>query len=158
MKVNGIEIDKFVQQYIETALWSSTADQFECEECGEKDYSPEYLPVENGPCYLCRSCGALLPQEGTPTPLDRDFGISDLSEDAIKRCIEDCDDFRKLCADDLSDIEDTQAAHDFWLTRNGHGAGFWDRGLGAVGDRLTANCKPYGEVNPYVGDDGKIHL
>lgn len=39
-----------------------------------------------------------------------------------------------------------RAGHDFWLTRNGHGAGFWDRGLGDLGDRLTEAAKVYGEV------------
>lgn len=38
----------------------------------------------------------------------------------------------------------TSAGHDFYLTREGHGAGFWDRGLGIVGDALTALAKPYG--------------
>ncbi len=37
-----------------------------------------------------------------------------------------------------------QAMHDFALTRNGHGAGFWDRGLGEVGARLTEAAKVYG--------------
>ena len=37
------------------------------------------------------------------------------------------------------------AGHDFALTRNGHGTGFWDRGLGEIGDMLTEECKPYGE-------------
>lgn len=37
-----------------------------------------------------------------------------------------------------------QAMHDFALTRNGHGAGFWDRGLGEVGDRLTEAAKAHG--------------
>lgn len=50
------------------------------------------------------------------------------------------------------------AGHDFWLTRNGHGAGFWDRGLGDLGDRLTELCKTYGEQSPVVGDDGYIYL
>jgi len=27
----------------------------------------------------------------------------------------------------LSDDQIEQAGHDFWLTRNGHGTGFWDR-------------------------------
>ena len=36
------------------------------------------------------------------------------------------------------------AGHDFYLTREGHGAGFWDRGLGIVGDALTYLSKPYG--------------
>lgn len=32
---------------------------------------------------------------------------------------------------------EARAGHDLWLTRNGHGAGFWDRDLGELGDRLT---------------------
>ena len=36
------------------------------------------------------------------------------------------------------------AGHDFALTRNGSGTGFWDRGLGEMGDMLTEECKPYG--------------
>lgn len=48
-------------------------------------------------------------------------------------------------------------AHDFWLTRNGHGVGFWDRGLGKVGSKLTDMAKVYGGVDLYVGDNGKIY-
>jgi hypothetical protein len=48
--------------------------------------------------------------------------------------------------------------HDLWLTRNGHGAGFWDRGLGDVGDKLTAIAKRMGSKSLYVGDDGKIYI
>jgi hypothetical protein len=45
-----------------------------------------------------------------------------------------------------------QAGHDFWLTRNGHGAGFWDRhGLdGPVGEALRASAKAFGEVSLYA--------
>lgn len=59
---------------------------------------------------------------------------------------------------DLEGLSDSQIGHDFWLTRNGHGAGFWDRGLGQRGDRLTKATKPYGEVNLYVGDDGLVYV
>ena len=45
------------------------------------------------------------------------------------------------------------AGHDFALTRNGHGAGFWDRGLGEMGDMLTDECKPYGEHNVILAVD-----
>src|SRR5687768_2848375 len=31
--------------------------------------------------------------------------------------------------------------HNLWLTIMGHGAGFWDRGLGDIGDKLTAVCE-----------------
>lgn len=47
--------------------------------------------------------------------------------------------------------------HDFWLTRNRHGAGYWDRGLGELGDTLTAMAHPYGEASLYWGDDGRLY-
>jgi hypothetical protein len=51
------------------------------------------------------------------------------------------------------------AAHDFILTRNGHGTGFWDSGRWAEpwGDKLTKLCKIYGELHAYAGDDGLIY-
>ena len=45
------------------------------------------------------------------------------------------------------------AGHDFALTRNGHGVGFWDRGLGRIGDMLTSECEPYGEHNVIIEVD-----
>lgn len=58
---------------------------------------------------------------------------------------------------DLSGIEPKQLGHDLWLTRNRHGAGFWDRGLGEIGDKLTELARSYGDVTLYIGDDGKIY-
>lgn len=52
----------------------------------------------------------------------------------------------------------SHAGHDFWLTRAGHGAGFWDGDIGDIGDRLTDASKAAGEVWPYIGDDGLIHF
>lgn len=51
---------------------------------------------------------------------------------------------------DLSGIEPEQLGHDFWLTRNRHGAGFWDRGLGEVGDKLTRLSHGFGGVELYI--------
>ncbi len=50
------------------------------------------------------------------------------------------------------------AGHDFWFTRNHHGAGFWDRGLGAVGDLLTTTAQLFGQCDPVIGDDGKVYF
>lgn len=47
--------------------------------------------------------------------------------------------------------------HDFWLTREHHGVGFWDRGAGPIGERLTQAAHVYGGFDLYVGDDGLIH-
>lgn len=49
-------------------------------------------------------------------------------------------------------------AHDFWLTRNRHGTGFWDRGLGRVGDKLTELAHTCGSRGVYVGDDNLVYF
>ena len=51
--------------------------------------------------------------------------------------IADLEKFITLAGDDLEDMDPGQAAHDFACTRNHLGVGFWDRKLGAKGDRLT---------------------
>lgn len=44
--------------------------------------------------------------------------------------------------------------HDFWLTSQGHGAGFWDRGLGEVGDTLTDSVDGHSDiVGLYLNED-----
>lgn len=52
--------------------------------------------------------------------------------------------------------------HDFALTRNRHGAGFWDRdseGLPRVlGEALTRVCEAFPLVDLYIGDDGKVYF
>ena len=39
-----------------------------------------------------------------------------------------------------------QAGHDFWLTRNGHGAGFWDGDWQKYGEMFTKIAQSFGEV------------
>lgn len=51
-----------------------------------------------------------------------------------------------------------RAGHDFYLTRNGHGAGFWDRGLKTIGERLSEAAKPYGDQSIWPADDGSYFL
>lgn len=90
-------------------------------------------------------------------PLDDNYDTCDIAPDTLAEMVADCEGFQEANADDLADIDDSQAGHYFWLTRNGHGSGFWDRGLGERGDRLTDACKPYGPFDLYVGDDGLVH-
>lgn len=45
--------------------------------------------------------------------------------------------------------------HDFWLTSQGHGAGFWDRGLEEVGDTLTDSLDGYTDIiGLYLNEEG----
>ncbi|MEU6263714.1 hypothetical protein [Saccharopolyspora shandongensis] len=70
---------------------------------------------------------------------------------------DECLDFATGNHSGLYELDPEQCGHDFWLTRNGHGAGFWDRELAVLGERLTAAAKPYGEARLFVGDNGQLH-
>ncbi len=93
-------------------------------------------------------------------PLDDNYGVDDIALEAMANMRADVVGFCEAQAVDLaaSGLSDKQIGHDFWLTRNSHGAGFWDRGIGEVGKRLTDACKTYGSQDMYVGDDGKIYV
>ncbi|RPJ16050.1 MAG: hypothetical protein EHM33_34265 [Chloroflexi bacterium] len=94
--------------------------------------------------------------EGTPM----DGGDLDLSTEAKDQMLDDCANFIAYCEDlelDWFPEGFEQSAHDFWLTRNGHGAGYWDRGLGDLGDKLTEAAKTFGSCDLYIGDDELIY-
>lgn len=93
-------------------------------------------------------------------PLDDNFGIEDLDDSVVRQAIEDCDAFRSSNADTLARLKhsDSQVAHDFWLTRNRHGAGFWDGDYPEPHATTLTDCShAYGSVYLYVGDDGKVY-
>jgi hypothetical protein len=126
-------LSPFCRAYLITALWSSTD--------------------ENG------------------DPLDDKYGLDDLAPATIKQAIADCADFENAQAETLAAAIATgkvkcgpdfdaygRAGHDFWLTRNGHGAGFWDGDWPKpYGRILTDAAHVYGSVDLYVGDDGLIY-
>mgnify|MGYP001610156960 CR=1 FL=1 len=97
-------------------------------------------------------------------PLDVHYGPDDLAPSARAACERDVASFLAVLAEvDVADraaalMSDAHLGHDFLLTRNGHGAGFWDRGNGAVGDILTTWAHTFGEACFYVGDDKMIYV
>ena len=90
-------------------------------------------------------------------PLDSNYCIDDLSVETLTQAQTDCTAFQEKNAALIGDRE-SEAGHDFWLTRNGHGAGFWDGDWPkSVGEKLSAESDLFGEIDLYVGDDGKIY-
>ena len=90
-------------------------------------------------------------------PLDANYGLDDLAPETLATIREDCEAFQRDNADDISNDRE-RAGHDFWLTRNRHGAGFWDGDWPHdAGERLTEAAHAYGSVDLYVGDDGLIY-
>jgi len=91
-------------------------------------------------------------------PFDQNFDISDIDEESLARMVDDCREFQQQHSEHTAGYED-RAGHDFWLTRNGHGAGFWDGDWDEpAATILTDSSRKFGECSLYLGDDGKIHL
>lgn len=85
--------------------------------------------------------------------MDDDYNITDCSQELLRAAQEDCAAFQAAHSEDIaSDLG--LAGHDFWLTRNGHGAGFED---GHWREGLACGARGYGGVNLFVGIDGLIH-
>lgn len=82
-------------------------------------------------------------------PLDERMGVDDISPEQREEIEEDCMGFCEANAEDLeaSGLTAQQIGRCFWLTRNSHGTGFWDQGLGELGDRLSKAARAYGGID-----------
>jgi hypothetical protein len=81
------------------------------------------------------------------------------STESIEQACADRADFVNANAEALEGIDPEQAGHDFYLTRNRHGAGFWDRGLGERGKLLTKASHAYGDATVYFDPETEtLHL
>jgi len=146
IRVEGIELDDFTGQYLRTALWASTVE----------------LPVASGRLIDgCMDVDEEHPLHGISEEdsYDSHFDLNDFTEEAIRAAAADCAKFQGENADDLSSEDPENAGHDFWLTRNGHGAGFWDGDYEeSKGERLTAACEAYGHLHVWVDETGSLHF
>jgi len=113
-------LDKFLNGYVASALWSSDLDNYD---------------------------------------------IDDLAPVTRARMTEDA---TKFMADNANIINAenngfpphgkfAQAGHDFWLTRTGHGAGFWDGDWPISGEVLTRSSEAFQALYLYIGDNGSIY-
>jgi hypothetical protein len=136
IRMTTFDVEHELEQYLETALWSTNADHLD----------PEGT--------------------GAAGQLEDHFEASDIAPDSIAEARRELTELIESAPEAsqfwLAELGAGQIGHDFWLTRNGHGAGFWDRfarGVGAdFGRQLTELSKPYGTSDAYVGDDGKVHF
>lgn len=120
-------------------------------------------------------------ESGQIREIPADFGFADLAPESLQAIISDCARFQELNESTLQaaydcpgpgdsgfdelrtnpDYSPIQAGRDFLFTRNGHGVGFWDRGLGQVGEDLSAACgwgTPFPEICALLGEDRRVHV
>lgn len=108
------------------------------------------------------TCALWASNDNDDTPLDQNYSEEDIGHGTRLAMEADCKDFYEANNHLWQDYPrredyspDARAGHDFWLTRNRHGAGFWDRGL-EHGDQLTKLAHAFGEFHLFIGDHGTI--
>jgi hypothetical protein len=152
------DLDSFTQGYIEALFFTSEAPGVTTE---------EWQATEDHP-------------EGS---IPGDVGFSDLAPETLAAVIADCAAFQKkkvlalACCQMTEEEREELAEHghgpgwdsesetardlgrDFWFTRNGHGVGFWDKDWPEPWATTLADAaQSFGEVDAYLGDDGKVYL
>lgn len=95
-------------------------------------------------------------------PFDQNYDFGDIAPETIEQSKQDLHDFiQKAMAQGLIGEDDdvmAQLGHDFWLSRNHHGSGFFDGDWGQHGDALQALAGEFKELSPMLGGDGKIYF
>jgi hypothetical protein len=153
MKVRGVVLSDMTVSYLETILWA--------EGCS--------LPVpEDELVNGCKDVDVDHPWYGINESdyLDEHFGIDDFSDESLDRAESDCVEFFNRIEDLIGRARrfanSSHIAYDFWLTRQGHGAGFWDGDYADetddVGDELSKVAAEFGECYIVIGEDGQLHI
>lgn len=103
--------------------------------------------------------------EGNQEPLDHKYDIYDITKRGWKKAREDVEKFVRQIqglegidekVDGEYKLSDDSIGHDFWMTRCGHGVGFWD--LGQLGDDLTKVCEKFGPAHLFeAGNNRHLH-
>lgn len=158
LSAGNIRYKRFIEAYFTAMFWATRLPPFgHCPGCGnEGRVLDREMEFDTGHDYVCAQCSEKQPNE--EPPMEDNYSLDDLSPEFKRKSIEDCINFYNENADDIATGDDERAGHDFWLTREGHGAGFWDGDWDdEIGSRLTDAAHQYGEVYIYVGDDGKIY-
>jgi len=99
----------------------------------------------------------------TGTALDARYSRDEIANESVAYQHKQVSQFVELAENSIPGLLDFYLAdwiaHDFWLTRNGHGAGFWDGDYKKEhGEILTRLAKTFGEISPIVGVDGQLYF
>jgi hypothetical protein len=102
-------------------------------------------------------------QDDSDKPLLDKYGSEDIAPQSRQAFEEECKAFLDLveeeCEGDVFvDISPDTFGHNFVLSKNRHGAGLWDMGLGDLGDELHKLATTFGESFAYEAVDGRIHI
>jgi hypothetical protein len=114
--------------------------------------------------YLQCAIWSSMDDDGTPLDL-KGYSIYDFDAGSVEQATADCQLFiaqvvKYTDFDAYTHLRE-QGGHDLWLTRNSHGAGFWDRPeiYGKFNSSmLTHHAKLLKEAHVFEGFNGKLYI
>lgn len=122
-------LESMTDGYLDALLWTSVMDE-SAENGGDSSYADEgYSAADVTPEFRARVLDHLLSVVVAHPLAVRLYGA--------RRLLPAGGSFRLGNVTVAQDGGWDYFGHDYLLTRDGHGAGFWDRGLGELGDYLT---------------------
>jgi hypothetical protein len=146
IELSGADIDAIVAGYLECQLWAGLDyGHTGCDDNAE-----------------CRNSA-----DPEPHPYDDNYSVENISPEYVAKVREELSDVvtahplavrmylahrstRERVAAGFNRVDAVITSeyfgHDFYLTREHHGVGFWDRGLGELGEYLTKIAKSYGSA------------
>lgn len=146
LDVSGLDIDEAVQGYLEAQLWTTADEIWTAYACASEGYSLEWarLVAERVPADEL---------DGHWENLDYFYALDDIDGTYVEAVEAEIREFTAahplavrmyLAQRKRNEVDGSASAHfghDLLLTRDHHGAGFWDRGLGELGEYLTERAE-----------------
>lgn len=141
---NSFDIKEIMKHYLACAVWTEEEQIAQSE---EEDITDKYGDSEE--------INDMIPRD--------EISVENFSDDSKIKAYMDIKKFLSMDGvQDIfaqNDIDASDIGNDLWLTRNGHGTGFWDRDYDEEDvEVLTKACREMGGSDVYLGDDGKLHL
>lgn len=150
------DLNKILSGYIEAALWTEEERLKDDANLGNQD-DDVYDDVEDESRDEIRFMQIMKNKQNKNI---ESFSREDIETDSLIKAYTDIKEFIRLAGDqavqeavDVNGYE--RLGHDIWLTRNGHGAGFFDHSYEHEQELMNA-AKALKEVDLYVSDDMQL--
>lgn len=104
-----------------------------------------------------------LEDENGETVLPEGLTIYDFSDESVEQARKDISAFMEQAKQTwpmIEEIDPERVGHDLWLTRNGHGSGFWDgrEFYGTHGDTLSEIARMLKPLAVVEAGSGKLYF
>lgn len=157
ISVSENELKQIFKGYIEAAIWTEEErlnDEYSSEY--GSDYDDAFDDEEETELDKLVKISANMNNKGIEK-----FSKEDIEIDSLIKTYTDIKEFLNMVGDKIDIAIDEygleQIGHDIWLTRNRHGAGFFDRGYDYEDEKLFVDAShKLGEVDLYINDDMKL--